>query len=155
MYSHQLYLSGDYFIWRLFCLAIILSGDFFRSFYFDLFPDILKTIPHHHACSIQIIHSSTNHQCIPRLAMVPLMRSDKLLVIDDVMLPNHNFVSTFVNESEIMGPSAVLCLSGSPESQKRRSGRMQLKRICRMAPASEDLVDLDFALLSMHAFVSQ
>lgn len=66
---------------------------------------------------IRVIHSSANYYCVVRLAMLPLMRGDWLLVCDDDMLPQRNFVSCFMDKSNLYGPKAVLCLHGHAFSQ--------------------------------------
>lgn len=62
--------------------------------------------------NIRLIQSSHNYYCIVRLAVAHLMYSDHLLICDDDVIPNSNYVSTFVTKYRQYGPRAVLCCRG-------------------------------------------
>lgn len=61
---------------------------------------------------LKVIHSSENFYCVIRLAVASLVRSDILLICDDDVLPNSNYISTFLAKYEEYGPDAVLCARG-------------------------------------------
>ncbi|HYK20998.1 MAG TPA: glycosyltransferase [Pyrinomonadaceae bacterium] len=61
---------------------------------------------------LKVIHSSENFYCIIRLAVASLIRSDLLLICDDDVLPQPNYISKFLSKYEEYGPNAVLCARG-------------------------------------------
>lgn len=72
---------------------------------------IAQTVPK--SAEIKIIHSSENFYCIVRLAVASLMRSDRLLICDDDILPERNYISRFVARSEELGTDTALCARGN------------------------------------------
>ena len=62
--------------------------------------------------NIRLIQSSENYYCIIRFAVSQLMRSELLLVCDDDVLPNPNYISTFVAKYREYGPRAVIGCRG-------------------------------------------
>ena len=62
--------------------------------------------------NVRLIQSSENYYCIIRLAVSQLMRSDVLLVCDDDVIPNTNYISKFMAKYEQYGPEAVLGCRG-------------------------------------------
>lgn len=61
---------------------------------------------------VSAIHSDVNFYCGVRLAMPALMRSELLLICDDDVLPEPNYVSTFLRKHAEYGPDVVLCARG-------------------------------------------
>ena len=61
---------------------------------------------------LRIIQSTENYYCIVRLAVSHLMQSELLLVCDDDVLPNANFISRFVAKWKDYGPRAVVGCRG-------------------------------------------
>ena len=72
--------------------------------------DIVKLFENY--LQITLIQSSKNYYCIVRLAIPKLMRSDLLLICDDDVVPNKNYVSTFLTKFKKYGPRAILCFRG-------------------------------------------
>jgi len=62
--------------------------------------------------NITLIQSSQNYYCIVRLAAMRLMQSDILLVCDDDIVPEPNYISLFVSKFKEYGPNAVICCRG-------------------------------------------
>jgi hypothetical protein len=62
--------------------------------------------------NLKTIHSSENFYCIIRLAVTSLMRSDLLLMCDDDVMPNCNYISTFIKKYQEYGPNVALCARG-------------------------------------------
>lgn len=62
--------------------------------------------------NIRLIQSSENYYCVIRLAVSQLMRSGILLVCDDDIIPNPNYISTFMMKYEQYGPEAVIGCRG-------------------------------------------
>ena len=62
--------------------------------------------------NIRLIQSSQNYYCIIRLAVANLMQSDLLLICDDDVIPNPNYISTFVSKYDQYGPRVALCCRG-------------------------------------------
>ena len=62
--------------------------------------------------NLRLIQSSENYYCIIRLAVSQLMRSNLLLVCDDDVIPNPNYISKFMAKHEQYGPKAVLGCRG-------------------------------------------
>ena len=62
--------------------------------------------------NIRLIQSSENYYCVIRLATSQLIRSDILLVCDDDVIPNPNYVSTFMAKHKHYGSNAVLGCRG-------------------------------------------
>ena len=62
--------------------------------------------------NLRLIQSSENYYCIIRLAVTQLMRSDIMLICDDDVVPNSNYISTFMSKYEKYGERAVICCRG-------------------------------------------
>ena len=62
--------------------------------------------------NLRLIQSSENYYCIVRLAVSHLMLSDLLLVCDDDVVPNTNFISKFVAKFKEYGPRAAIGCRG-------------------------------------------
>ena len=62
--------------------------------------------------NIRLIQSTENYYCVVRLAVAKLMRSDLLLVCDDDVIPNPNYISTFASKYKEYGPRVALCCRG-------------------------------------------
>lgn len=62
---------------------------------------------------IKVVHSSENFYCIVRLAVASLMRSERLLICDDDVLPEPNYVSRFVKRSDEVGTDTAVCARGN------------------------------------------
>lgn len=61
----------------------------------------------------KVIHSSENFYCIVRLAVASLMRSARLLICDDDILPEQNYVSRFVTRSYEFDEDTAICARGN------------------------------------------
>lgn len=61
---------------------------------------------------LKVVHSTENFYCITRLAMLPLMRSDLLLICDDDVRPEPGYIQGFVDKYAEYGPDVVLCGRG-------------------------------------------
>jgi hypothetical protein len=62
--------------------------------------------------SLKLMHSTENFYCQIRPALASLIRSDLLLICDDDVLPESNYISTFVDKYREYGPEAVICARG-------------------------------------------
>ncbi|MEP0984909.1 glycosyltransferase [Ekhidna sp.] len=62
--------------------------------------------------NIRLIHSSENYYCAMRLTMAHLMQSDHLLICDDDVLPNEDYIQKFWDNYNTYGPDVVLCARG-------------------------------------------
>lgn len=61
---------------------------------------------------IVVFNSSENFFCAIRTSIHSFMKSDILLICDDDIIPNTNFVSTFYDAYLRLGPSVALCSRG-------------------------------------------
>jgi hypothetical protein len=61
---------------------------------------------------LRVIHSMENYYCLPRLAIVPLMRSELLMVLDDDVEPTTGYLDLFLAKYREYGPNVVLCARG-------------------------------------------
>jgi hypothetical protein len=61
---------------------------------------------------LKVMHSSENFYCVIRMSMASLIRSDLLLICDDDVLPQPNYISKFLAKYEEYGPHAVICVRG-------------------------------------------
>lgn len=68
--------------------------------------------PFKNRLNLRLIQSSENYYCIIRFAISQLMHSELLLVCDDDVLPNPNYISKFVAKYEEYGPRAVIGCRG-------------------------------------------
>ncbi len=62
--------------------------------------------------NLKCIHSTENYYCSIRLAMPALMKSDTLLICDDDVLPEENYISHFMDARRQYGDEVVLCVRG-------------------------------------------
>ena len=62
---------------------------------------------------LKAIHSSEDFCSEIRMALTSLIRSDLLLICDEDVLPQPNYISTFLTKHEKYGPDSVICASGS------------------------------------------
>jgi glycosyltransferase involved in cell wall biosynthesis len=62
--------------------------------------------------SLKVIHSSKNFYCIIRMAVANLARGELLLICDDDVLPEKDYIATFVAKYRQYGPEAVICARG-------------------------------------------
>jgi hypothetical protein len=68
--------------------------------------------PFEERLSLKLMHSTENFYCQVRPALASLIRSDLLLICDDDVLPDGNYISTFVEKYREYGPEAVICARG-------------------------------------------
>jgi hypothetical protein len=68
--------------------------------------------PYMDELNIRLIQSSQNYYCIIRLAVANLMQSDLLLICDDDVVPQPNYISTFISKYEKYGPRVALSCRG-------------------------------------------
>lgn len=61
--------------------------------------------------SLQLINSSTNYYCSIRFSLANLIKSSKLLICDDDIIPKENYISFFYSNSQTY-PNDVLCSRG-------------------------------------------
>jgi hypothetical protein len=61
---------------------------------------------------LKVIHSSENYFCMARFAAAGLMRSDRLMLCDDDVLPEPGYLRRFVEAYERHGPDVVVCATG-------------------------------------------
>ncbi|XP_055329290.1 uncharacterized protein LOC129581980 [Paramacrobiotus metropolitanus] len=61
--------------------------------------------------SLELVNSTANYYCSVRFAIASLMKSDNLLICDDDILPENNFIRFFM-EARAVHPEDVLCLRG-------------------------------------------
>jgi hypothetical protein len=61
---------------------------------------------------LKVIHSSENYFCMVRFAAVGLMRSERLMICDDDVLPERAYLRRFVEAYERYGPEVVVCATG-------------------------------------------
>ena len=62
--------------------------------------------------NIRLIQSTENYYCIVRLAVSHLMQSDVLLICDDDVIPNPNYISKFMAKYEQYGSRSVIGCRG-------------------------------------------
>lgn len=62
--------------------------------------------------SLKLMHSTENFYCQIRTAMASLIRSDLILICDDDVFPQRNYISAFVEKYREYGPEAVICARG-------------------------------------------
>uniref|UniRef100_A0A914UQB0 Glycoside hydrolase family 5 domain-containing protein n=1 Tax=Plectus sambesii TaxID=2011161 RepID=A0A914UQB0_9BILA len=60
---------------------------------------------------LELIQSSENHYCAVRFAMPQLMRSERLLICDDDVVPGSDFIQFFI-DAHHRHPTDVLCIRG-------------------------------------------
>ena len=68
--------------------------------------------PYMEKLNIRLIQSSQNYYCIIRLAVANLMQSELLLICDDDVVPQQNYISTFISKYEQYGPRVALSCRG-------------------------------------------
>jgi hypothetical protein len=68
--------------------------------------------PFRRRLTLKVMHSSENFYCQIRPALANLIRSDLILICDDDVLPQKDYVSTFINKYREYGPKAVICARG-------------------------------------------
>lgn len=61
---------------------------------------------------LQCIHSTHNYYCMIRFALIPLMRSELLMICDDDVLPEPHYLETFLSAYERLGPHVAICARG-------------------------------------------
>ena len=62
--------------------------------------------------ALKVMHCSENLYCQVRVALANLVQSDLILICDDDVLPQANYISTFLNKYRQYGPKAVICARG-------------------------------------------
>lgn len=65
-----------------------------------------------HRLALKVMHSTENFYCQIRMALASLIRSDLILICDDDVLPQPNYVSTFLDKYREYGPEAIICARG-------------------------------------------
>jgi glycosyltransferase involved in cell wall biosynthesis len=68
--------------------------------------------PYKSRLSIRVIHSTDNLYCGPRLAAPALMRSEQLMICDDDVMPEPNYLKTFWDKHLHYGPRSIICARG-------------------------------------------
>lgn len=68
--------------------------------------------PFQRRLALKVMHSSENFYCQIRPALASLIRSELILICDDDVLPQKDYVSTFIGKYREYGPKAVICARG-------------------------------------------
>jgi len=63
--------------------------------------------------SIRVFHSSENMYCAVRFAAPALMRSDRLMICDDDVLPEPGYLQKFWDKHLEYGPNSLICARGN------------------------------------------
>ena len=61
--------------------------------------------------SLQLIQSTENHFAVIRLALPPLIKSNKVMICDDDIIPGENFLKFFMDAAK-RHPKDILCVRG-------------------------------------------
>lgn len=62
--------------------------------------------------NIKLINSTENFYCVIRLGVPSIMKSEVMLICDDDVLPNENYVAYFMEKYKKYGRSSAICLRG-------------------------------------------
>lgn len=62
--------------------------------------------------SLKLINSTENFYCVIRLGMPSIMKSEIMLICDDDVLPNENYVEFFMEKHRKYGELSAICLRG-------------------------------------------